>query len=494
MSDSDRWWVIALLVVFMVGGLLWLLLARMRRSTPAATAPEWHEATADELGVVPASASAAAVSTADVTMSREPSAAGVVAVEREALEPEAVEPPSGDEGAAEDAAPDAAQELEAAAIETQPAEPAGGSTLEGLASETGAPTVGSEMSDRSWASSPAAGTTAEPAAVEAVESPAAEAPPEAAPAAAQPRVADSEAPAEPGHADTGVATSSVSAFAMAPEAGAAAVEPVAAQEPVAESATFESAPSAAPAAETTVATGAVTVAEVHHGADGHEHGDTEWVLVTNDGGEAVDLAGWRLSDEGSRHVYTFPTIVLAPGGSLRVHMARGDDSTNDLYVGQNVRWWNNDGDCAYLFDGAGAPVSTHCYGDAVARAGLVTPVTEPAATGDAQVAEVHHGADGHEHGDREWVLIVNNDSRPLQLAGWRLSDEGVKHSYTFGERILAPGASVRVHMARGDDGEADVYVGRNQRWWNNDGDCAYLHDGSGTLVHVHCYGDATASA
>ena len=218
-----------------------------------------------------------------------------------------------------------------------------------------------------------------------------------------------------------------------------------------------------------------------------------WLKVNGETKQQADVADL---------IWDVPEIIaelstlfeLAPGGSLRVHMARGDDSTNDLYVGQNVRWWNNDGDCAYLFDGAGAPVSTHCYGDAVARAGLVTPVTEPAATGDAQVAEVHHGADGHEHGDREWVLIVNNDSRPLQLAGWRLSDEGVKHSYTFGERILAPGASVRVHMARGDDGEADVYVGRNQRWWNNDGDCAYLHDGSGTLVHVHCYGDATASA
>lgn len=226
MSDTAQWWVVALLVVFMVGGMLWLLLARTRRTAPSGSAPVWHQETVDELGVLPAFASARSISTADVTLSRGLGGGVDVAI--------------------------------------------GSTALDDLSREVGVPAVGDELSDRSWASAP-----------------------------------------------SGVVPSE-----------------------------------------------AVTIAEVHHGADGHEHGDAEWVLLTNGGAEAVDLTGWRLTDEGEKHTYAFSAVVLAPGGSVRVHMARGEDGAADLFVGRNQRWWNNDGDCASLFDASGALVHKHCYGDA----------------------------------------------------------------------------------------------------------------------------------
>lgn len=506
MSDSDRWWVIALLIVFMVGGLLWLLWSRMRRDAPTTTAsvPDWGETSADELGGVPMSA---AISTADVTMSRDPFAAGAATEAGDAAPREAAGMPAADVG--EVARAESDESL--AAGGDLPAEtavaPTGGTPLDDLAPDAGVATVGSELSDTAWAADAVDVAPPDAAAADAlvgdIERPA---------PVAEPVSADLEVAAEPagresapaataaidhGRVDAGDDAPTISAFAAMPEAVTADAEPTTLTD-AARVGGVEAMAEAEPLAEHEVAvdagasaeTGSVVVSEVHHGTDGHDHEAGEWVVLTNGSSDAITLAGWRLTDEGAKHEYTFPAYTIAAGDSVRVHMARGEDAGADLYCGQSVRWWNNEGDCAYLYDASGALVNVHCYGTAVAGPGLATP----ADTGDAQVAEVHHGADGHEHGDREWVLIVNNDQRPLQLEGWRLTDEGAKHTYTFGGRVLAPGGSVRVYMARGDDGEDAVYVGREQRWWNNEGDCAYLYDGSGRLVHVHCYGDATASA
>ncbi|HMM43303.1 MAG TPA: 30S ribosomal protein S6 [Thermomicrobiales bacterium] len=132
----------------------------------------------------------------------------------------------------------------------------------------------------------------------------------------------------------------------------------------------EAAPAAAtaPAAAAEVAEAApasgVEVAEVHHDADGHDHGDHEWVVIRNGGDADVELEGWKLADNGEKHTYVFPAFALPAGGSVRVNMANGDDSAADLYVGQALRWWNDEGDCAYLYDASGTLVATHCYGNA----------------------------------------------------------------------------------------------------------------------------------
>lgn len=119
--------------------------------------------------------------------------------------------------------------------------------------------------------------------------------------------------------------------------------------------------------ETQAAPGGVEIAELHHGADGHDHGDHEWIVIRNGGDAEVQLEGWKLADNGEKHTYMFPAFALPAGGSVRVNMAHGDDSESDLYVGQALRWWNNEGDCAYLWDASGTLVTTHCYGNASAE-------------------------------------------------------------------------------------------------------------------------------
>ena len=80
----------------------------------------------------------------------------------------------------------------------------------------------------------------------------------------------------------------------------------------------------------------------------------ETVTVTNGGSSPVSLAGWRLTDEGAKHAYTFAGTTLPAGGS--VMLASGDGSGDIKWKGDNV--WNNDGDTAYLYNAAGSLVST----------------------------------------------------------------------------------------------------------------------------------------
>ncbi|NJE06186.1 lamin tail domain-containing protein [Thermococcus sp. M36] len=82
----------------------------------------------------------------------------------------------------------------------------------------------------------------------------------------------------------------------------------------------------------------------------------------------------------------------------------------------------------------------------------------------------------------EYVLITNEGSADVDMGGWKLMDES-NHVYTFPAGfILKAGASVKVHTGEGTDTETDLYWGRKQAVWNNDGDTAYLYDAEGNLV------------
>lgn len=79
----------------------------------------------------------------------------------------------------------------------------------------------------------------------------------------------------------------------------------------------------------------------------------ETVTVTNGGSSAVSLAGWRLTDEGAKHAYTFAGTTLPASGAVIISSGT---AIGDLkWTNTNV--WNNDGDTAYLYDGSGRLVS-----------------------------------------------------------------------------------------------------------------------------------------
>ena len=86
----------------------------------------------------------------------------------------------------------------------------------------------------------------------------------------------------------------------------------------------------------------------------------EYVTICNGGGAAVALTGWRLTDDGARHTYTFPTFSLSAGASVSVHSGAGTNTATALYWHSNGAIWNNDGDCAHLYAPNGALVSSRC--------------------------------------------------------------------------------------------------------------------------------------
>jgi hypothetical protein len=129
-------------------------------------------------------------------------------------------------------------------------------------------------------------------------------------------------------------------------------------------------------------------------------------------------------------------------------------------------------------------IGQHYYAWRYTLAGR-TPVVAPITTGDVRITDVVDNPPlvGADH---EWVEIRSFDLVAVQMEGWRLVDQsGI--TYTFPSFKLLPGATVRVHVARGIDTTTDLYWGRTGAVWNNGGDIAYLYDASGTLVSTWVY-------
>ena len=107
----------------------------------------------------------------------------------------------------------------------------------------------------------------------------------------------------------------------------------------------------------------LVVSEVHADAEGndHENLNDEYVEFTNEGGSAIDMTGWTLSDEAD-HTYQFPSgFTLGAGDSVTVYTGSGSDSEDELYWGSGRAVWNNGGDTIYVTDNDGETVVEHEY-------------------------------------------------------------------------------------------------------------------------------------
>jgi len=82
----------------------------------------------------------------------------------------------------------------------------------------------------------------------------------------------------------------------------------------------------------------------------------------------------------------------------------------------------------------------------------------------------------------EWVKISNKGSSPASLTGWKIEDDGSKHTYVFPSYTLGSGSSVTVYTGKGTNTATELYWQLGSPIWNNDGDTAYFYDNSGRLV------------
>jgi micrococcal nuclease len=91
------------------------------------------------------------------------------------------------------------------------------------------------------------------------------------------------------------------------------------------------------------------------GPDGANLG-AELIVIRNDGDDAVDLGGWMIRDESTRHRFTFAEgTSIAPGESISVSSDSSGWDPGDGPV------WNNEGDMALIQDPAGNIVARWRY-------------------------------------------------------------------------------------------------------------------------------------
>jgi hypothetical protein len=99
----------------------------------------------------------------------------------------------------------------------------------------------------------------------------------------------------------------------------------------------------------------------------------------------------------------------------------------------------------------------------------------------------YNGVNGNKEPD-EYVEIQNDGSGPTNLNGGILHDEDNKHRFKFPNYIIEPGAVCRIYTNESHPEWCGFNFGESgSAIWNNDGDCAYLYDIQGNLVHQKCY-------
>ena len=87
--------------------------------------------------------------------------------------------------------------------------------------------------------------------------------------------------------------------------------------------------------------------------DDRENPNGEFIVIENVGDAEVDLEGWAVRDESTRHRHTFSSLVVAPGQQLRLRTGCGEldlssDPIEAFWCDPEPPVWNNSGDTAFL--------------------------------------------------------------------------------------------------------------------------------------------------
>lgn len=93
----------------------------------------------------------------------------------------------------------------------------------------------------------------------------------------------------------------------------------------------------------------------------------EWIEIANLGATPVDMTGWGIRDESTRHRYEFPDgFVLAADDFVRIGSGcewDDNDENVDLFWCAFDPVWNNSGDTAFLVDANGLFVDEWSYSE-----------------------------------------------------------------------------------------------------------------------------------
>ena len=116
---------------------------------------------------------------------------------------------------------------------------------------------------------------------------------------------------------------------------------------------------------------------------------------------------------------------------------------------------------------------------------LQTPTEAPAASAESKTIIItnifYDGVEGEKEPD-EYVEIQNNGSSPVDITGWKLSDEA-NHTYTFPSFVMDPGKICRIYTNQVHQEWCGFSFGQTgSAIWNNGGDTAFLYDKSNEII------------
>ena len=72
------------------------------------------------------------------------------------------------------------------------------------------------------------------------------------------------------------------------------------------------------------------------------------------------------------------------------------------------------------------------------------------------ITELYVGAT-HEMPNQKYVKITNNGNEAVNMKGWKIKDEGEKHTYIFSDYILKPKSTVTIRSGSGTNTSDTLY-------------------------------------
>lgn len=243
----------------------------------------------------------------------------------------------------------------------------------------------------------------------------------------------------------------------------------------------------------------------------------DWVELKNTGAQPIDITGWTLTDRDNRaEMFTFPAHVLSPGEMALVYMT-GELRRDAGQAYQAPFRLSAAGDSLLLYDAGGAIMeamnippleANQVYargGDGRwVTSGIYTPglentadnhrlITEPADNAGSTIAINEIMAENQstiqdKDGDySDWIELKNIGDRPVDLAGYYLSDNPDRaQQFSLPSVTIEPGGVVIVFASGKDTFTAEGEIHANFKL-NAEGETVVLTDASGRRVAAVSY-------
>jgi len=87
----------------------------------------------------------------------------------------------------------------------------------------------------------------------------------------------------------------------------------------------------------------------------------EYAEIVNQGGAAINLAGWRLNADDNGQDFWFPAFNMQPGQHCRIYTNENHQDSCGFSFWSGKSLWANGGECGHLYNAEGVEVSTYCY-------------------------------------------------------------------------------------------------------------------------------------